>query len=207
MSTWREVERFISQLASGEAFRQQRFAEDDDAEYFLRCQRVIQRQAVALTPPAPSDAGFVMVPREPTEAMIQAAYAYVMDPHGWPGEGIRVWKAMLSAAPKPASGDDEVERSRALADITVERRRQIEAEGWTPEHDDQHADGGHGGHPALPQAAACYALGEQVRWPWAEEWWKPGPTRRRDLIKAAALLVAEIERLDRAALKGDNPHV
>lgn len=33
-------------------------------------------------------------------------------------------------------------------------------------------------------------------------WWKPGAPRRM-LIKAAALIVAEIERLDRAAAKKD----
>jgi hypothetical protein len=36
-------------------------------------------------------------------------------------------------------------------------------------------------------------------WPWDLKWWKP-TTPRRDLVKAAALIVAEIERLDRAAL-------
>jgi len=35
-------------------------------------------------------------------------------------------------------------------------------------------------------------------WPWAEKWWKP-KNERRDLVKAAALILAEIERLDRAA--------
>lgn len=35
-------------------------------------------------------------------------------------------------------------------------------------------------------------------WPWDESWWKP-TTPRRDLVKAAALILAEIERLDRMA--------
>jgi hypothetical protein len=35
-------------------------------------------------------------------------------------------------------------------------------------------------------------------WPWARQWWKPTGARR-DLVKAAALLLAEIERIDRAA--------
>lgn len=34
-------------------------------------------------------------------------------------------------------------------------------------------------------------------WPWDESWWKP-TNRRRDLVKAGALILAEIERLDRA---------
>jgi hypothetical protein len=87
-----------------------------------------------------------------------------------------------------------------IDEIAAERRRQIEAEGWTPEHDDEHDDGD------LALAAACYAAGDEVRasepphpslWPGHGDWWKP-TDRRRDLIKAGALLVAEIERLDRA---------
>lgn len=94
----------------------------------------------------------------------------------------------------------------AIEDIAHERRRQIEEEGWTSEHDNQHSNG------ELASAAACYAynagsndlnrrwnLGHPpAPWPWATVWWKP-TDRRRDLIKAAALIVAEIERLDRAA--------
>lgn len=95
-------------------------------------------------------------------------------------------------------------RLQALLDVLAERRRQIEAEGWTPEHDDKHAEG-------LACAAACYAVGDRRLmiagdmadievWPWDESWWKP-TNRRRDLVKAAALILAEIERLDRVAAK------
>ena len=91
-----------------------------------------------------------------------------------------------------------------IDEIAAERRRQIEVEGWDIEHDDSHDDG------ELAVAAACYALGERnqiigparrvapVLWPWSSRWWKP-KDRRRDCIRAAALLVAEIERLDRLA--------
>lgn len=87
-----------------------------------------------------------------------------------------------------------------IEEIAAERQRQIDAEGWTPEHDDGHVAG------QLATAGACYALGDnsdltpelfQALWPWSPKWWKP-KDRRRDLIRAAALLVAEIERLDRA---------
>jgi hypothetical protein len=89
-----------------------------------------------------------------------------------------------------------------LYEIGAERTRQKSAEGWTEEHDDTYT----AGHMAL--AAACYAAasvggGARARdhtvlryWPWHRKWWKP-TTPRRDLIKAAALIVAEIERLDR----------
>ncbi|MBX5131644.1 hypothetical protein HJB80_02915 [Rhizobium lentis] len=90
----------------------------------------------------------------------------------------------------------------AILDVFRERRRQIEVEGWDPGHDDQHTDG------SMAQAAAAYALNNDSHekgiipylWPdsWDMAWWKP-TGRRRDLVKAAALIIAEIERLDRAA--------
>lgn len=93
-----------------------------------------------------------------------------------------------------------------IDEIAAERRRQVEAEGWTPEHDDLHTGG------QMAAAAATYALHDiqggwfgrwrEAMWPWSLEWWKPR-TRRRDLIRAAALIVAEIERLDRAAAATD----
>lgn len=99
-----------------------------------------------------------------------------------------------------------------IAEIAAERRRQVEEEGWTPEHDDRHRDG------SLAFAAACYGYVAATQgnrhlfqagsppplWPpsWATKWWKP-TNRRRDLVKAAALIVAEIERLDRAEARDD----
>ena len=93
--------------------------------------------------------------------------------------------------------------SRALADVVAERARQTTAEGWTAEHDDQHSDG------ALAVAASCYAryagrAGAPLMpmlWPFDPTWWKPS-TPRRDMVKAAALILAEIDRIDRAAAKG-----
>lgn len=108
----------------------------------------------------------------------------------------------------------------ALHDIAVERQRQVEEENWSVEHDDAHGDG------SLALAAACYAMFASVSdaareatnlpasmattgkpvtgwaawleiWPWERKWWRP-KDRRRDLIRAGALIVAEIERLDRA---------
>lgn len=105
-------------------------------------------------------------------------------------------------------------RTTVIEEIAAERQRQMDAEGWTPEHDDAHSKG------ELAQAAGVYALaagshdyrwvlqGLPVNdylaaamklWPWHKSWWKP-TDRRRDLVKAGALIVAEIERLDRAAI-------
>ncbi len=92
----------------------------------------------------------------------------------------------------------------AIDDIAAERKRQIEQEGWSPEHDAAHSLG------ELGRAAACYAIeasyGERTTpeedcflaklWPWDLGWWKP-KDRRRDLVRAGALIAAEIDRLDR----------
>lgn len=86
-----------------------------------------------------------------------------------------------------------------VMELQVERRRQVVEEGWTPDHDDKHVNG------ELAKAAAAYAvvgnfLGSFLLslWPWDSTWFKP-TTKRRNLVKAGALILAEIERLDRAA--------
>ena len=84
-----------------------------------------------------------------------------------------------------------------IEEIQDERRRQINVERFSRSHDDQHV------HGDLARAAACYAIEDTwprsspLRWPWAAHWWKP-KTARENLIRAGALIVAEIERLDRA---------
>lgn len=88
--------------------------------------------------------------------------------------------------------------------IAAERKRQIEAEGWTPEHDDAHTRG------KLALAAAAYALPSSHTlmrlevWPFDLSWFKPRgaqddtvENRIRDLVKAGALAAAEIDRLKR----------
>lgn len=83
--------------------------------------------------------------------------------------------------------------------IAAERRRQLEEEDFTPEHDSQQV------HGELPLAAISYlraALG-RVRWlgglpenwPWHRAWWKPSDDPIRNLEKAGALIAAEIDRL------------
>jgi hypothetical protein len=102
-------------------------------------------------------------------------------------------------------------RPRAAVDVLAERRRQVEAEGFTPEHDDQWSD------YELARSASEYVLVAATNpasrrwfgagtpsdgWPFPAEWWKP-TTRRHDLVKAGALILAEIERLDRLAKRGE----
>ena len=107
--------------------------------------------------------------------------------------------------------------SNAAFDVLKERERQISSEGWSLEHDDDHTDG------SLADAAACYAAttrpfkAEEFAgvgykpytsysdlWPmsWDDHWWKQKGNRRRNLVKAAALILAEIERLDRSKSNG-----
>ena len=82
--------------------------------------------------------------------------------------------------------------------IAAERKRQIDVEGWTAEHDDKHTNG------ELVEAAATYAyqaLGSRVPaialWPWDLCSWKPSENPVRNLEKAGALIAAEIDRLQR----------
>lgn len=88
--------------------------------------------------------------------------------------------------------------------IAAERRRQILQEGWSADHDDAHASG------ELVLAAECYIrFGAALRtypvghppidWPWEDHWWKPDDDYTRTLVKAGALIAAEIDRRARAA--------
>ncbi|HGE2262641.1 TPA: hypothetical protein ACGJYI_002295 [Pseudomonas aeruginosa] len=86
---------------------------------------------------------------------------------------------------------------QAWLDVQAERRRQITAEGWTPEHDDLYCAA------ELPRAAAAYILNgandeAPAIWPFSAKWWKPRDARS-NYVRAGALILAEIERLDRAA--------
>ncbi|WP_256663073.1 type 1 periplasmic-binding domain-containing protein [Klebsiella grimontii] len=87
----------------------------------------------------------------------------------------------------------------AAADVLAERQRQVTADGWTAERDDGYQNS------ELADAAACYAIhahnqgfSTPAHWPWSQDWWKQ-TSPRRELVKAGALILAEIERLDRAA--------
>ncbi|MEG7387663.1 hypothetical protein V2A92_28510, partial [Pseudomonas aeruginosa] len=97
---------------------------------------------------------------------------------------------LLAAAPG-------TEVPQAWLDVQAERRRQITAEGWTPDHDDLYCAA------ELPRAAAAYILSgandeAPAIWPFVAKWWKPRDARA-NYVRAGALILAEIERLDRAA--------
>jgi len=104
----------------------------------------------------------------------------------------------------------DIKNGNASSDVVQERWRQIDEENHAPAADDRYTDF------QLGKAAAAY-LGHAIVkdktrasnaarefppgiWPWDPQWWKPRD-RRSDLVRAAALIIAEIERLDRAAAK------
>lgn len=93
--------------------------------------------------------------------------------------------------------------------VIAERFRQIDVEGWSAEHDDNHRPG------EIAIAGAAYLLfapwhllTEEERehygflklalqlWPWSHQWWKPQGFRR-DLVRGCALAIAEGEKFDR----------
>ena len=84
----------------------------------------------------------------------------------------------------------------AVHDVLTERRRQIDAEGRLPSDDARYVDG------ELTLAAVAYALfapGDPCNsvaiWPFGATTFKP-KSRRKNLVRAAALIIAEIERID-----------
>ena len=97
--------------------------------------------------------------------------------------------------------------------IAAERARQVEKEGWTAEHDDQHDN------EDLALAACYYALPAPIHidcgrggysiepedlYPseWSSAWMKRRDDKIRNLVKAGALIAAEIDRLQRKNNEG-----
>lgn len=96
-----------------------------------------------------------------------------------------------------------------LKEISKERQRQIEKEGYSQSHDDEHGDG------SIADAAACYAAtsdflfqpvavseaGARITdvWPWhPDSNKKQNHSRKRQLVMAGAMILAELERIERA---------
>jgi hypothetical protein len=90
--------------------------------------------------------------------------------------------------------------SQAARDVLAERRRQVNAEGFSPERDDQYVGGQLAGAAISYLILAAGGREDEARafWPWRQEWLKPG-SQRRYLEKACALGLAEMERMDRSA--------
>ena len=109
---------------------------------------------------------------------------------------------------KLESYTDKEEKMNGAERIAAERKRQIEKEGWTAEHDAEFTD------CELARAAICYCMEPAQddddeacpeEWPFNEIWWKPSPKNRiRELEKAGALIAAEIDRLLRLEKREKN---
>lgn len=97
-----------------------------------------------------------------------------------------------------------VGKDSGVAVILDERLRQIWEEKFTFEHDDRHNAG------ELNAAAICYAavahrhyeantifMVKPDSWPWGIGTWKPSDDQIKNLVKAGALIAAEIDRLQR----------
>ncbi len=101
----------------------------------------------------------------------------------------------------PIAPDDTPTRLDGVSLIAQERERQKSVEGWTVAHDDAHEAG------ELQEAAIAYAMYGNPRtndeapllFPWPD-FWKPSDDPIRNLVKAGALLAAEIDRLQRMGL-------
>lgn len=127
------------------------------------------------------------------------------------------WIVMLRQRPAlEVAADGAPPWSKAMEAVWHERVRQEHVECFTPGYDDNYVKG------EMSRAAASYAINASVyvamlaggasqdqvdrasaaasvpgTWPWPKAAWKPRDPRR-NLVRAAALLIAEIERLDRA---------
>lgn len=109
----------------------------------------------------------------------------------------------------------KISYSEGVNRIAAERQRQIEKEGWSAEHDNDHQIG------ELADAALTYTAvascqasrsiaytlkfiasirseREGIPWPWGWNWFKPSDDPIRNLEKAGALIAAEIDRILRA---------
>lgn len=151
-------------------------------------------------------AGWKWVPVEPTPEMQEAGFNV-------PGAHLynASYRAMVAAAPS-APGTPEAPQTAAARDVLAERQRQVDEEGYDTEGDDGHILGELGAYAAfyaMPPAARDWPAGETgYGATWGEaivpaDWTPPKPGDRRDeLVRAAALVLAEIERLDRAAESG-----
>lgn len=117
----------------------------------------------------------------------------------------------MSKVPPPAvppwQGPDPLDpttsTARMLRLVALERERQIKVERFNDVHDDRYIYG------ELARAAACYTLANieemdpysfnslwRSVWPFDKKWWKPGDSLR-NLAKAGALILAEMERIER----------
>ena len=151
----------------------------------------------------PAVAGFVYSPDPATHSddqQILLAASSLLQGSGYHAAAAAVLRAMDAPGLKLTA---------AAHDVLKERARQVAQEGYDTEHDDSHVNDEVAAMAALfvmPEAARDWdasstgygrTLGEAILPP---DWNYPRLGDRRDqLIKGAAMALAEIERIDRAA--------
>src|SRR6478735_8401238 len=127
----------------------------------------------------------------------------------------RARERWVDGAHHPVRGLRKIEGARIMKTgielISAERTRQISQEGWSPEHDDGHK------RMEISQAAGAYTKAARllvldessvneivntrpIDWPWGLQSWKPSQDPIRNLVKAGALIAAEIDRLQIALI-------
>lgn len=117
---------------------------------------------------------------------------------GNPGEPKNAEEMQLQLATRVSlllSGPDEKEwQSPAAHDVLVERNRQLLIKGFSTQQDDTYIGG------ELAAAAISYIEPMEAENYWPADWYdnsfRPSDYRR-NLVKAGALIIAEIERIDR----------
>lgn len=133
-----------------------------------------------------------------------ARWTTMFDPPEW--DPVEHQNCRVIAWVRPEHAVDQ-SVSHAAFDVLAERRRQVSVEGYHAQHDDDHACG------EIANAAAYYALTDDMREFLKREhitasaimprdWAFKPKDRRRDLVRAGALILAEIERIDRGAFAG-----
>ncbi len=168
----------------------------DGADYYDEMMELAEEIRGLAVPQEPA-----LAPKSFADWMLREmpAGTVIGDPNWW---ARRIIKAVES------STEFSCPQTGGLALIAAERQRQLDVEGWSPEHDDRYQES------ELAAAAACYALASVLDeadkrrggwfsfWPWTPSWWKP-TTAERDLAKAGALCAAELDRRLRAAQPTD----
>lgn len=136
---------------------------------------------------------------------------YDLDADCWVEGGEPLGYFYSDQQPEAAPPAQAVDLGTGVKAIAAERERQVQAEGFTRDSDRQYQRG------ELAKAATAYVQlaamdlaaggtrdhiawhGPAAVWPWAPEWWKPVDARR-DLVRAGALIAAQIDLIDSQAL-------
>ncbi|MBG5702958.1 hypothetical protein GHT69_33095, partial [Pseudomonas aeruginosa] len=198
---WEWIEVFVGGNFDGEEADNGFYRGTDKENILPSIEGTEVRQRPLYAAPVAQTQHSVPVAREQLERLVR-----ILDAHNY-AKDAEALMALLAAAPGK-------EVPQAWLDVQAERRRQVEAEGWTPEHDDEHACDEIAAFAcfyAMPPAArdrdtSSTGYGDTLGEAILPEGWEPKTgDRRRELVKAGGLILAEIERLDRTAATQGGP--